>query len=362
MTNPSNIVRLHSRNGGRASVYEANQWAQIYQAGILSGAGVEPATDLNVTVGGSQNNPTVLIAENSAGYKIALDLVGTTTLTLTTPASNSKIVSIVAYTDDLSVESTDTTVTGNPSSCGLLAVSGTSAATPTAPSDADIRAAITADGAAGSQAVYVVIANITLASTTEVISNTLIENFSAIIVESEVNPTKLGWRKMVVTGNNLILPANVKHVRIRAVVHSTAGPANTSSPSYLVVGNYSGNTYTRRISAAVDFLCEELTQENNGRIPTLRGAPTGDLAQDSAYWIDLIFPDIATTSNTVFGKLTLHSIHTFFSAFETFEYYLRSRTAEHTFQFLKNNATIDRCEWLVEYITREDAEEIAEEV
>lgn len=194
MTNPSNIVRLHSRNGGRASVYETNQWAQFYQAGILSGTGVEADTNLNVTVGSSNAPPTVLIAETSAGYKIALDLVGAATLTLTAPASNSKIVSIVAYTDDLAIKSTDTTVTGNPSFCGLLAVSGAAAASPTAPSDADIRAAITADGAAGGQAVYVVIGKITLASTTATITDALIENFSA--TAGIISSGNIGFKNM----------------------------------------------------------------------------------------------------------------------------------------------------------------------
>ena len=35
MTNPDNIVRVRARNGGRASVYEANGWAQAYSDGLL---------------------------------------------------------------------------------------------------------------------------------------------------------------------------------------------------------------------------------------------------------------------------------------------------------------------------------------
>lgn len=191
MTNPSNIVRLHSRNGGRASIYEANAPYQIFDNGIFKGSGVVPATGLNIAVGGSASNPDIVIAENPSGYKIALDIVGTTTLTLTAPVSNSKIVAVVAYTDDLATISTDTTTTGNPSYNGLILVDGATGATPEQPDDATIRAAITADGATGSQAAYSIIALITVASTTDTITDTLINNqnafFIKLVPESELN-------------------------------------------------------------------------------------------------------------------------------------------------------------------------------
>ena len=191
MTNPNSIVRLHSRNAGRASVYEANAPYQVYDNGLLKGTGVVPASGLNVTVGGAAANPDIVIGISPDEYKIALDLAGTATLTLTAPSSNSKIVAIVAYTDDLAEESTDTTVTGNPSSCGLIAVDGTPAATPTAPDDTAIRTAITADGATGSQACYSIIALVTIAAGTTDITASLIKNqdafFIKVVPESEID-------------------------------------------------------------------------------------------------------------------------------------------------------------------------------
>ena len=139
MTNPNNIVRVRARNNGRASVYEANAWCQAFSAGLLSGNGVLPNTvpNMNVLVGGTPNSPDILIAQNPAGYKIALDLVGQQAVAITAPASNSRISSIVAYTDNLSLASTDAG-TGSPSSCGLIVVNGASSASPTAPSDSDV--------------------------------------------------------------------------------------------------------------------------------------------------------------------------------------------------------------------------------
>lgn len=189
MTNPDNIVRVRARNGGRASVYEANGWAQAYTSGLFDGDGViqNTSADMNVLVGGSATNPDVLIAENASGYKIALDLVGQQAVAITAPASNSRISAIVAYTDDLSLSTTEDTVTGSPASCGLIVVNGTAASSPSAPTDNQIRTAITADGATGSQASYCVIATILVASNTTIITNDQITNKIASITSKNVD-------------------------------------------------------------------------------------------------------------------------------------------------------------------------------
>lgn len=194
MTNPDNIVRVRARNGGRASVYEANGWAQAYSSGLFQGNGVTQNTsaDMNVLVGGSASKPDVVLAENPAGYKFALDLVGQQAVAVTAPASNSRISSIVAYTDDLSLATTEDTVTGSPASCGLIVVNGTASVSPSEPTDAQIRTAITADGATGSQAAYCVIATILVANTTTVITDSLITIKKAQISASSINLSTMG--------------------------------------------------------------------------------------------------------------------------------------------------------------------------
>lgn len=184
MTNPSNIIRLQTRNGGRGSIYEANAPYQAYSTGIYSGAGVTANTspDLNVIVGGgtdgtpaaSPSNPNIIIAKNHQGYKIMLDIVGTTTLRITPPATSQRVTSIVAYTNDLSIASDQTDVTGNPAQNGLIVVNGNTSSMPNPPKDSDIRAAITADGGTGSQATYAIIANILMESVTDTITNDMI--------------------------------------------------------------------------------------------------------------------------------------------------------------------------------------------
>lgn len=181
MTNPSSIVRFHSRTGGRGSVAEANMAYQLYGQGLFNGTGVVESgnADMNVIVGGSNSAPDIVLAESPAGYKVALDIVGTAQLTITAPASNSRIAAVVAYTDDLSIASTEDTVTGNPATCGLIVVDGTTAANPNVPTEAQIRTAITADGATGSQAAYAVIAYITVSSATTIVTSSLIKNTNA---------------------------------------------------------------------------------------------------------------------------------------------------------------------------------------
>jgi len=194
MTNPDNIVRVRARNGGRASVYEANGWAQAFSAGLFEGNGVlqNTSADMNVLVGGSATKPDVVLATNPAGYKIALDLVGQRAVAITAPASNSRISAIVAYTNDLSVASTQTNITGSPASCGLIVVNGSTASSPVAPTDAQIRSAITADGATGSQASYCVIATIKVASNTTIINDNLITNNIAVISSNKINFREFG--------------------------------------------------------------------------------------------------------------------------------------------------------------------------
>ena len=188
MTNPDNIVRVRARNGGRASVYEANGWAQAYSSGLLEGHGVTQNTsaDMNVLVGGSQTKPDVVLAENPAGYRIALDLVGQQAVAITAPATNSRISAIVAYTDDLSLTTAEDTVTGSPASCGLIVVNGTASVSPTAPTDNEIRTAITADGATGSQAAYAIIATIEVANDTTMITNSLITTNRATVTPKNI--------------------------------------------------------------------------------------------------------------------------------------------------------------------------------
>lgn len=215
MTNPDNIVRVRARNGGRASVYEANAWCQMLNAGLLEGNGVlqNTSADMNVLVGGSASKPDVVIATAPSGYHVALDIVGQQAVAITAPATNSRISAVVAYTDDLSLSTTEDTVTGSPASCGLIVVNGTTSANPTNPTEATIRSAITADGATGSQAAYVVIAYITVSSATTAITNTLISIQQSGIQAQNIQPASIDSSKLAA---NAVDTSNIANSAVTA--------------------------------------------------------------------------------------------------------------------------------------------------
>ena len=175
-TNPGKIVRLRSRPNGRGSVHEANMWAQQHSDGLFSGRGVirNTVADMNVLVGGTTDNPDIVLGKLPSGFLIALDIVGQQVIRITAPSSNKRIASVVAYSDNIALNSTDTNTTGSPSSCGLIVVYGPTSANPVAPTESQIRQAVTQDGATGSQAVIAVIANITTESSTTTITDEMI--------------------------------------------------------------------------------------------------------------------------------------------------------------------------------------------
>ena len=236
MTNPDNIVRVRARTGGRASVYEANGWCQAYTSGLLEGNGVlqNTSADMNVLVGGSASKPDVVLAENPAGYKIALDLVGQQAVAITAPASNSRISAIVAYTDDLSLSTTEDTVTGSPSSCGLIVVNGTAASSPSEPTDTQIRSAITADGATGSQAAYCVIATILVANNTTIITNSEITNKIAGITAKNVDFTTFTYYKMT---NSSVTLTNVGNYQYKTITGTDLTIDVKAGEKYILFGN-----------------------------------------------------------------------------------------------------------------------------
>lgn len=175
MSNPENALGTNGAYGGRTSVNAFNDVLAVFTGrGILSGWACVPDSGLTVELGGNGTDRDVAIAENSAGDKTSVNNISQAPVSVTMPAApvaNSRIDAIVAYIEASPSSSGET---DNYTAVNLLTVSGTTASTPTAPSDSDIRTAITADGAAGSTAYYVVLAYITIASGTTDIDATMI--------------------------------------------------------------------------------------------------------------------------------------------------------------------------------------------
>lgn len=193
MTNPNNAIGTNGAFGGRTSVNAFNDGVASYSKGILSGWACEPSSGLTVILGGDGNTRDVAIAEDNAGNKTTINNISGSPVSVTigsAPNNNSRIDSIVAYVNNPPTGTS--TATDNYGACGLIVVAGTVSSTPSAPSESAIRAAITADGASGTTAYYVVLANITISSgTTDLTSDNIVQDSKAQIGANNIDFTTL---------------------------------------------------------------------------------------------------------------------------------------------------------------------------
>lgn len=186
-TNPNNAVGTNGAFGGRTSVNAFNDVLGVFKSrGIVSGWGIVPDSGMDVAVGGDGSTRDVAIAEDNIGNKTTVNNISQQPVTVSipaAPASNSRIDLIVAYVDNPAQGVA--TETDNYGACGLIVVSGASAANPVAPDETAIRTAITTDGGAGSVAYYVVLGSVTVASGTTDISSNMISAGAFAAVKSD---------------------------------------------------------------------------------------------------------------------------------------------------------------------------------
>ena len=186
-TNPGNAVGTNGAFGGRTSVNAFNDVLGMFSGrGVLQGWELAPSSGMTITVGGDGTTRDVAVAEDNIGNRTTIDNISGQPIEVeipAAPASNSRIDLIVAYVDNPAQGSA--TVTDNYEACGLIVVSGTAAASPTAPDESDIRTAITTDGGAGTIAYYVVLGTVTVASGTTDIDSTMLTNGSHTGVTSD---------------------------------------------------------------------------------------------------------------------------------------------------------------------------------
>lgn len=182
MTNPSNAVGTNGAYGGRTSVDALNDVLGAFNgSGVLCGWVVRADSGMGVLVGGQSGSRDVAVAQDQLGDKTTVNnrLGSPISVTIAEANPNStRVDSIVLYVNKPATVLT--TTIDNPEACGIIAVQGTT----TAPSSADIRAAITADGGTGATAYYVVIADITIPASATVITDSNITNYSGKLLGS----------------------------------------------------------------------------------------------------------------------------------------------------------------------------------
>lgn len=241
MTNPNNAVGTNAAYGGRTSVNAFNDGLNIYSRGIISGWACSPKSGMTVQIGGNGTERDVAAAEDNAGNKTSINNISGSPIDVTipaAPATNNRIDIIVAYADN--PPSGTSTVVDNPAACGIIVVSGTAASSPTAPTDATIRSAITADGASGSTAYYVILAQIRVGTSVTTIGSGVITQGDVVIsnaqlADSSVTSDKIDWATLAPTSTTSTSSSMTWYKRVfpdGTIVYSGYG-----SPSWWTGGN-----------------------------------------------------------------------------------------------------------------------------
>lgn len=163
MTNPNNAIGTNAGFGGRTSPNALNDNLAAWTRGVISGWACSPKSGMTIQIGGSGSDRDVAVAEDNAGNKTTINNRNGSPVDITLSGASStgnRIDSIVAYVDN-PAQGTSSDVDYAPA-CGIIAVKGTVSSNPSAPTNTRIRTAITADGANGTTAYYVVLANVTV--------------------------------------------------------------------------------------------------------------------------------------------------------------------------------------------------------
>ena len=186
MTNPNDAVGTNGAYNGRTSVNAFNDIMGGLTSGVLSGWVCSPKSGMTVSLGGDGSTRDVAIAEDNAGNKTSINNISGQPIDVTipsAPATGNRIDLIVAYVEN--PPQGDPAQVDNFQACGLITVSGTAANSPVAPGDGAIRSAITADGATGATAYYVVLAEITVGTGVTTIGSGVITQGASAQVSSD---------------------------------------------------------------------------------------------------------------------------------------------------------------------------------
>lgn len=235
-TNPNNAVGTNAAYDGRTSVKAFNDSIGAYSRGIISGWACLPNSGMTVSLGGDGTTRDIAIAEDVSGNKITVNNISESPISVTmsaAPSSNSRIDLIVAYVDNPPQGSA--TVLDNPAACGLITVNGTAAANPVAPNESAIRTAITADGASGSTAYYVILAQITIASgTTDIVAGNISAGDTAAISGTNIS---LSSSFSYTETSSIVTISNVENYNYKKITGTEVIVNVKAGEKYLLIGN-----------------------------------------------------------------------------------------------------------------------------
>lgn len=251
MTNPNDAVGTNAAFGGRTSVNAFNDLASCFSRGIVNGWACVPNSGLTVSLGGDGTNRDVAVAIDNAGNRTTINNISQSPIDITldaAPASNSRIDAIVAYVDNPA--NGVSTIADNPGACGMISVKGVASASPTPPDENAIRTAITADGASGTTAYYVVLANITIANgTTDITSGDIASGGNAQLSNSSVSNipvSNIDFSSFTIAGDYSSFLVNTTEI----VNYSYTVPNDYKLASVIIYIDSNPNTYRVGVNTA----------------------------------------------------------------------------------------------------------------
>lgn len=284
MTNPNNAIGTNAAYSGRTSPNALNDDIGAFTSGIASGWACAPKSGMTVQVGGASGTRDVAYAEDNNGNKLTINNRSGAPVEITlagAPVANNRIDLIVAYVDNPSTG--DGSTTDNPGTCGIIAVSGTTAANPTPPNDAAIRSAITADGATGGSAYYAILASILVGTGVTTIG-------SGVITQGDKTQNTAGIADGSVTtqklANDAVTPAKIDWANVKNVIRTVlyTGPSAKTGNFQLSdsAANYDALYFEYRHDNDADTIQSMILESPNGKSFRL-GIVRGDGSTLSVY-------------------------------------------------------------------------------
>lgn len=200
MTNPNNAVGANAAYNTRTSVDAFGDSLQLFNgSGVLSGWTVRPSSGMVVSVGGVAGIRDVAIAEDNMGNRLCIDNRSGLSIDMEIEAasvSSARYSAIVVYANK-PAQAADNTPDA-PSICGMIEAKGDA----TGVTEAQIRAAITADGGTGSIAYYAVLATVYVGAGTTVITSANIKanhvgiSSEDLIADNSIEDSQIKWNSL----------------------------------------------------------------------------------------------------------------------------------------------------------------------
>lgn len=285
--NPNNLLGQSNPNGtvGVSLGIDPAGANEAFSAGATSGFYVTPTSPagMSVQVGGAVGVIDSALVRSASGITFPVGNVTGTPITLTVPAApstNSRIDSVVLYVDT----SVTATATDGANAVGMEIVSGTSASTPVAPTEAQIRAAIQN----GASIAYCVIADITVSSSTSTITASNISQAN----RAQITADKIDFATYTLTGQSLQSNSSyaVRYGKIGLLFLSCRRSSNIAQETQATL-------YTSDIvpTASVSVLAPEINAASALTITLNTNGTITAFAHTNGYgnWIRAVIPFVA---------------------------------------------------------------------